>query len=242
MTMRRQNIRKMILIVSFLLFPVTIYYFSPYLIIEGVAAGILSGSFLVFAAMFVTSLMFGRLFCGWICPAGGLQECCRLASDKRAKGGRTNWIKYFIWAPWVTLIGFLLIKAGGVKRADFFYQTDHGVSVTNPQSYIIYYAVILLIIVLAFTAGRRSFCHTVCWMAPFMIIGRKISNLIRLPSVRLKADASKCTSCRQCTNKCPMSLPVDEMVKRPTMENPECILCGECADTCPKKVIRYTFK
>ena len=38
-----------------------------------------------------------------------------------------------------------------------------------------------------------------------------------------------------------MSLDVNGMVHAGTMENDECILCGECVDVCPKDVIRYTF-
>jgi ferredoxin-type protein NapH len=38
-----------------------------------------------------------------------------------------------------------------------------------------------------------------------------------------------------------MSLDVNGMVRTPTMENAECILCGSCVDTCPRDVIRYTF-
>lgn len=80
----------------FLLFPITIYYFSPYVIIQAGLEGIISGSFYVFSVMFVASLFFGRAFCGWICPAGSIMDCCAMASDKRAKDGRLDLIKYFI--------------------------------------------------------------------------------------------------------------------------------------------------
>lgn len=239
---KRQNLRKALLLVSFLLFPITIYYFSPYLIIQGAAEGVINGSFIVFVLMFLFSLFFGRLICGWICPSGGLQECCRLGSDKKARGGKLDIIKYIIWFPWILLIVFAALRAGGYKRVDFLYQTFHGISVSNPMGYVIYYGVIVLIITLAFTAGRRSFCHYVCWMAPFMILGRKLSSKLRLPSLRLKADKEKCIGCKQCSKKCPMSLGVDEMAKRASMENSECILCGECIDICPRKVIKYSFK
>ena len=199
--MKRQNIRKMLLILSFLLFPVTIYYLSPYLIIQGASEGIATGSFVVFSLLFLASLFFGRLFCGWICPVGGLQECCRIVSDKKAKGQKRDWIKYLIWAPWLILIAVVLIKSGGVKVVDFFYQTVYGISVAEPSGYIIYYFVILLIIILAFTAGRRSFCHYACWIAPFMVIGRKISNWTRIPSLRLAVEKKNCISCKQCNSK-----------------------------------------
>ena len=39
-----------------------------------------------------------------------------------------------------------------------------------------------------------------------------------------------------------MSLPVQEMVEALNMQNPECILCGNCADTGKKGVIRLAWK
>ena len=39
--MKRQNIRKLVLISSMLLFPITIYYFLPQLIISGAMVGII---------------------------------------------------------------------------------------------------------------------------------------------------------------------------------------------------------
>jgi len=41
-----------------------------------------------------------------------------------------------------------------------------------------------------------------------------------------------------CNKKCPMGLNVNKMVKKGNMENPECILCFNCVDICPKKAIR----
>ena len=145
--MKRQKVRKFLVILSFLLFPVTIYYFSPYLIIQGASEGIINGSFIVFCAMLFASLFFGRAFCGWLCPAGGLQECLTLVSDKKAKGGRRNWTKYAIWIPWIAIIATISISAGGFQKIDFLYQTTSGISVANTLSYIVYYAVLLLIVV-----------------------------------------------------------------------------------------------
>lgn len=239
--MKRQNIRKAILIISLLLFPITIYYFSPYLIIQGAAQGIITGSFLVFTAMLFGSLFLGRVFCGWLCPAGGAQECMMLVNDKRAKGGRLDYIKYLIWIPWLAGIAAAAIYAGGLKKFDFFYQTKYGISVSHPQAYIIYYGVLLLIIILALTAGRRGFCHYSCWMSPFMITGRRLGNALRIPHLHLEAQKEKCISCHQCTKSCPMSLEVESMVKSGSMKNDECILCAQCIDICPKAVIKYSI-
>ena len=140
------------------------------------------------------------------------------------------------------MIVLLFKTAGGIKQLDFFYQTDHGISVSKPECYIIFYGVIILIVVLSFTTGRRSFCHYGCWMSPFMIIGTKIKNFINYPSLNLIADQDKCINCKSCTKKCPMSLEVMDMVHQKSMTNSECILCGECVDVCPKSVIKYAIK
>jgi len=68
--MKRQNIRKLILISAMLMFPITIYYLSPYVIIQGAIEGIITGSFVVFLLMLISSVFLGRLFCGYLCPAG----------------------------------------------------------------------------------------------------------------------------------------------------------------------------
>ncbi len=78
-------------------------------------------------------------------------------------------------------------------------------------------------------------------MAPFMILGRKLRNLVRWPALRLKANTEQCVSCSTCTKNCPMSLEVQSMVEKSKMESAECILCGRCVDNCPNSVIRYSF-
>jgi len=239
---KRQNVRRALILISFLLMPVTLYYMSPALIIMGAAEGIIAGSFVVFGLQFVSSLLVGRAFCGWVCPAAGLQEACFAVTSRRARGGKLDWIKYFIWVPWIAIIVTTTAGAGGLRKVDFLYQTASGISVAEPAAYTVFYSVIGLITVLALAAGRRGFCHYACWMAPFMVIGTAMRNAIRWPALHLRSDRSKCVECRQCTRDCPMSLQVHEMVQAGRMDHLECILCGTCVDTCPAKVIRYSFK
>jgi len=240
--MNRQKLRKTLVIISFLLFPVTIYYFSPYLVIQGASEGIITGSFIVFCLLFLVSLFLGRGFCGWVCPAGGLQECMTLGVDKKTKGGKLNWIKYGIWIPWMIIILVFFFSAGGIKEIDFLYQTTYGISVVNPLAYIVYYGVVFLIVTVSLVGGKRGFCHYVCWMAPFMVIGTKIKDALKIPSLHLSANSENCISCKQCSKKCSMSLDVDQMVEKGNMKNSECILCGECVANCPKSVIKFSIK
>ncbi len=234
----RQKIRKSIILVSFLLFPITMFYLSPVIIIFGASKGIIVGSFILFSILFISSLFFGRFFCGWVCPGAGIQEAFFPVNDAPVK--RSNWIKYLIWAPWIIAIIVLFIL-NGIHTVDPFFGIKYGISMAEPHNYIIFYFFLALFVVLSLVVGKRSFCHHVCWMAPFMILGRKMRNLFKWPSLHLNANPVECKKCHLCTRHCPMSLEVEAMVLSGGMEHEECILCGSCVDNCGKGAIRYGF-
>lgn len=243
---RRQGIRRSLLLLAFIAFPVTMNYFSPYLIVDAAFKGVVNGSFLVFASMFVGALVFGRLWCGWMCPAAGIQEPLMRVNARRVRS-RTDIVKWVIWVPWMALIVFGAVHAGGYTSVNALYGTVGGISVAGDAdrpivaAYVIYFLVVLLFFGLAAGLGRRGGCHSVCWMAPFMIVGRAVRNTLAWPALRLVSDKNACKSCGTCTSECPMSIDVQAMVAGNTMENPECILCGTCIDACPTRAIRYSF-
>ena len=239
--MNRNKVRNVMILIVFALFPLIYYYFSPYLVIMGAAEGIVAGSLIVFGLLFVASLFLGRAFCGWICPAGAMQELCAKVRNKDFKNGKRNWTKYGIWLPWISIIVVLFIQAGSIVAIDPLYQTYFGISITGVESAIIFLVIAGLIAGIALAAGRRGACHTICWMAPFMIIGRKIRNTANWPALQLGSNKDLCINCKACTRACSMSLDVNAMVQKQTMENAECILCGRCVDVCPKGAIKYTF-
>lgn len=238
----RQKLRRALILVSFLIFPITMNYFSPYLIIDASAQGIINGSLITFTLLFVFSLLFGRAFCGWACPGAGLQEACFSIRDKRTWGGKYNWIKFYIWIPWMAAIVLVAVMAGGYTEINPLYMLESGISVAQPGSYIMYFFVLALFVVPALSLGKRAFCHYICWMAPFMVIGTRIRNFFRWYSLHLKADKTACQNCKSCNAVCPMSLDVNGMVQREDMRNTECILCGSCVDNCAKHAIRYAWK
>ena len=82
---RRQSTRKAIIFGVFLLMPIILNFFSPYVIIDGAAQGIINGSFVLFGLLFLSSLFLGRLWCAWVCPAAGLQEACFSMNGRPAR-------------------------------------------------------------------------------------------------------------------------------------------------------------
>jgi len=238
---RRQRVRAGLLIVSFFLFPVTFYYLSPAISTFGAFQGVVTGALLLFSLQFVSAFVLGRAWCGWVCPSGGMQEACFRARDRRVAGGRWNWMKFFIWVPWLGNLVFTFARLG-LKRVDPFFMTTYGFSLGSLPGIVTYVPILgLLVLLPALTIGRRAFCHYICWMAPFMILGRRLGRVLRIPTLHMKADSAKCASCGMCTRVCPMSLEVQPMVARGAIRSSECINCGACADNCPKQAIEFGF-
>lgn len=238
--MKRQRLRNAIQLISMLLMPLTFNYLSPYIILSGSFAGTLAGCGVLFLGQLATSLVFGRAFCGWLCPVGAVQAVCAGAQPRPAARW-LRFVKYGVWLLWLGAIVAGFVSAGGLKRVDVFYLTDGGVSISAPFWYVFYFGVVFLIVLLSLTIGKRAFCHGFCWMAPFMVVGEKLRDLLRIPGLRLTADAARCVSCAKCSKACPMDLKVMEMVKAGKMGKSECIHCGGCADACGAGAVRMGF-
>ncbi|OPX62523.1 MULTISPECIES: 4Fe-4S binding protein [unclassified Methanoregula] len=238
----RQKIRKVLLILTFILVPVTIFFISPIILMMGASEGIATGAFILVILLFLLSFVVGRLWCGWCCPMGAWQEICSPVTKRTVPAGWPNWIKYIVTVLWLGMIGFAFRQAGGILGIDIFYGTTNGISVTSLQTLVMVAAIFAIILSVAFIAGRRGFCRVLCPIAGIMAAGRKIRNAIGWPALRLDADAAKCTGCKTCSRECPMGLDVNGMVRSGEMEQADCILCASCADTCPQGAISYGVK
>lgn len=135
----------------------------------------------------------------------------------------------------------LVIRAGGYARVDPLYMMPNGLPLAEWSGAIAYLGVLALVAVLGLLAGRRAFCHTVCWMAPGMILGSRLARILSLPRLHLTADSERCIRCSRCDTACPMSLGVSAMVASGSMVNDECILCQSCVEVCPKDAIVNRF-
>lgn len=234
--------RRSLLMFSFLFLPITLNFFSPYLIIDGLVSKVITAAFITWSLMFLTSLIFGRAFCAYVCPYGGLQVITDGVIQKqlkRIKGLKI--MKHIMGIIWLTVIITLLIVNINSLKINVLYLTEKGVSVDNIEKLIFYYVLTFLLISFPILFGKRGLCIYFCPMSIINIIGTKIKNFLNLPSLRLKATMNNCKSCHKCNRVCPMSLDVMNMVKTGKVNQTDCILCGECEYSCQNQAIKRVF-
>lgn len=235
--MKYQKIRKPIVIATTILFHAFLVFhllFSPVIIVLASSKGIVNASFISFCAILVLSLFFGRAYCSWFCPGCGMQEILGLFVKKRAVNTRATYIKYIIFSFWLAaiIIGYLL---KGFKKLDFTYGM---LDITVERKLLLTLGASLIIVPLTLIFGRFASCKYVCWQAPFMILGTKLRNALRLPGLRV-VKTGECRSCKACTGKCPMNLDVMNLAPKGEISHPECILCGSCIEACKFKALSY---
>lgn len=159
---------------------------------------------------------------------------------KSPKQGRRLWLKYGIWTVWMAAVIFCYFHSGGIVAVDFWFETEHGISVSSMQSYLIYYGILCLILIPALVCGKRAFCHYFCWMAPFMVLGTKLRRFLHLPGLYIRVGKpEQCIACGKCAKVCPMGIDVVQEIKSGTVKNAECIQCGACIDNCPRSILKY---
>jgi polyferredoxin len=237
-----KKFRRSLLMFSFIFLPITLNYFSPYLIIDGLVNKVISAAFITWSLMFFTSLIFGRAFCSYVCPYGGLQVITDGVLQKPLKQIRSlRLVKFMLGIIWIAvIITFFLININNLE-INVLYLTENGVSTDNIVKLIFYYVLTFLLITFPIIFGKRGLCIYFCPMSIINIIGTKIKNLLNLPSLRLKATSNNCKSCHKCNRVCPMSIDVMNMVKTGKVNHTDCILCGECDRACQNQAIRRVF-
>lgn len=241
MNTRRQRLRRLIVALLFLALPVTLNYYSPYLMTTGTAERVATFSLAFWLAVFASAFVLGRSFCGWACPFNGLQQMWESVGVRPLKRVRfLPAVKYALWAAWAAAVFGIAIAAGGWTRFEPLYMTENGVSISEAGNLITYFALVGLTLAPA-ALGRRGFCRYLCPFGVWGIVAEKIGHTLRIPRLMLRADSTRCTSCHTCTKSCPMQLPVNEMVAAQQMRTTECFMCETCVDVCPNKAISVGF-
>ena len=179
-------------------------------------------------------------FCGWICSCGALAETLGDRHRHKMPHGpiwnRLNMIGQVILAIAVVLMAFRVwgwVFPAGFVDSHF----DGWIQGNSVLSYKWTVDVLLGGVVgvgLFFWFSGRVWCRFACPLAALMHIYARFSRF------RIFPDKKKCISCNVCTSVCHQGIDVMNFANKGLpMNDPQCVRCSACVQTCPTDVLRF---
>lgn len=222
-------------------------------------AGRVNAGFLFFCAAILSTLVFGRFFCGWGCHVVALQDLCahfmkRAGIRPRAFRSRLLVgipvglaVYMFLWptlrrewiAPWAArawpgalpYLGEVHPFPGFTSHLTEteFWRTFPGVAVAVPFLLICGFAVVYFL-------GSKGFCTYGC---PY---GGIFGPVDRLAWGKIRVDHARCEGCAHCTATCTSNVRVHEEVREYGMVvDSGCMKCFDCVSVCPNGALSWGF-
>ena len=238
---KRQTLRKLILLFSFALFPITVVYLAPAPPIMSLREGVVNLSVVVITSVFLSGFFLRRAFCGWICPGAGCQLVSKAVNDKPVERSMVNWFRILLVSLWAAiLVGTVIV--GGIGRVDLGDPGGGRFATSEIRYFLPYIPVVVFMFVFVLMFGRRGFCHRGCWISPIIAASTWLGRRIRLPSLYVAVHKrDTCSECKKCNRNCPMSIDVLTAVQEHSAFPNNCVQCGTCIDSCPTQVLGYRF-
>jgi len=187
-----------------------------------------------FLGLIPITYFFGKVWCGWVCHLGALQEFIfkpvKFEIFKGTKAQKTMIIIRYIFIA--TLITQLLIT-----NTNIFCKYDPFKVVFNLFSVKTLSWWLLGLLLISSVFINRPFCRTIC---PIGII---LGWVGKIPGASIIGLKGKCVSCKQCSDSCDIhAITRNDKKKISTLDTKECITCGNCISACKQSGITFVHK
>ncbi len=227
--------------------PARFFLRSSPLIVMGISIGIrtIIGEAGIALIMLLLTMVFGRFFCGWVCPMGTVIDCAGAVKKKRkvfsdTVNSRVSSVKFYILGlllllsvfkvqtvvTWDPLVIMARVVSLYIVPALSVLQGTVARYLVQPERSIVIFILALGISV----AVSRLWCRALCPLGALYALVSRFSLLERV-------DVS-CSDCGTCPESCRMGAIKNE----PGYVKSECVLCMDCVYNCARNDVKFTWR
>jgi polyferredoxin len=173
------------------------------------------------------SLVGRKLFCGWACPLGALQELAYLVPAPLKLPALpfrfTNAVRIYFFAVFLAgLVAFEVYLYGGINAFELLHWDNDYAATTLGLGTLI----------AASWCYFRPYCHLVCPVGLFTWL------LEPFAWQRLRVKEQHCRDCGTCLKHAPCAA-LDRLVAGERGLLPDCYSCGLCLNSCPRHALHF---
>ncbi len=222
---------------------------------ETLEQGFLNAGAIMFAIAILSTILFGRYFCGWLCHVVALQDFCHWLMGKvgiRPKPFRARLLMLaplilglymFVWPSFKRYAlqpAFEAMNLGWptwLRRTEPFPGIQSEIIVddfwaTFPEWYIAIPFLLVCGFATVYFLGAKAFCFYACPYGGIFALADPVS------PTRVRVDHDKCHECGLCTAACTSNVRVHEEIKHHGMViDAGCMKTMDCIAACPNDAL-----
>jgi polyferredoxin/Tfp pilus assembly protein PilF len=206
--------------------------------------GQINAGFIFFCLALLSTLLFGRFFCGWGCHIVALQDLCGWLMKRLGVRPRPFRSRLLVYAPLVVALYMFVLPAARrllwpASTEAFPGFSNHLITTGFWDTFPGPVHAVLTFLICGFAAvyllGAKGFCTYGCPYGALFGIADRFA-----PGRILVTDA--CDQCGHCTATCTSNVRVHDEVRRFGMVvDPGCMKCTDCISVCPKGALYFGF-
>lgn len=224
--------------------PIAAAYVAPAYFLRGLMPYPTTPGFLIgiFLYWLISVLLFGRAFCSWLCPFGGIDDFFSQLS-KRARLSLKNlereWLNYrmvffFLLVGGAVLLGKAIFDEWICPIQAFYTPPMVHNSKGIFKAFVITGGALIFLVVLPILTKKRFFCTYLC------PLGGINGYFGVLSPFQVKKDHARCIGCLECERKCPLLVKFNAQGFKGDLMA-DCTRCGECIDVCDDRALSYSI-